>query len=108
MRPAIFAASILLLTASCTVEKKKEDVGGTDAEGSAAAAATSTPAMVVPASAENMKKAQAAVDSTVRAQKVAPKKKSTARDPAMDSMHDSAFGATLEIGPDGKVRKVKK
>jgi hypothetical protein len=107
MKPAIFAASLLLLTASCTVEKKKEDVGGTDAEGSAAAAATATPAMVLPASPANSKKAQAALDSVVSARKPAAKK-STSRDPAMDSMHDSAFGASLEIGPDGKVRKVKK
>ena len=107
MRSAIFAAVLLLLTASCTVEKKKEDVGGTDAEGSAAAAATAPPAMVVPASPANMKRAQAAVDSAVSVQKAA-KKKSASRDPAMDSMHDSAFGASLEIGPDGRVRRVKK
>ncbi|MFN2602494.1 MAG: hypothetical protein ABR582_07050 [Gemmatimonadaceae bacterium] len=107
MRPAIFAASLLLLTASCTVEKKTEDVGGTDAEGSAAAAATAAPAMVLPASPTNSKKAKAALDSVVSARKPAAKK-STSRDPAMDSMHDSAFGASLEIGPDGKVRKVKK
>ena len=106
MRPVILAACLVALTA-CTVEKKQEDVGGSDAEGSAAAAATATPAMVVPASPENMKHAQAAVDSAVRAKKPAAKK-STSRDPAMDSMHDSAFGASLEIGADGKVRKVKK
>ena len=107
MKPAIFGATLLILTASCTVEKNKEDVGGTDAEGSAAAASTATPAMVLQASPANSKKAQAALDSVVSARKPAAKK-STSRDPAMDSMHDSAFGATMEIGPDGKVRRVKK
>jgi len=107
MKSAILGVSLLLLTAACTVEKKKEDVGGTDAEGSAAAAATATPAMVLPASPANSKKAQAALDSVVNARKPAAKK-STRRDPAMDSMHDSAFGATMEIGSDGKVKRVKK
>lgn len=107
MKPALFAASLLLLTASCTVEKKTSDVGGTDAEGSAAAASTATPAMVLPASPANSKKAQAALDSVVSARKPAAKK-SRSRDPAMDSIHDSAFGATMEIGNDGKVRRVKK
>jgi len=107
MKPTILAASLLVLTTACTVEKKQEDVGGTDAEGSAAAAATATPAMVLPASPENSKKAQAVLDSVVSARKPAAKK-SSSRDPAMDSMHDSAFGASLEIGSDGKVRRVKK
>lgn len=107
MKPSLFAASLLLLTASCTVEQKKEDIGGTDAEGSAAAAATAPPAMVVPASPANSRKAQAVLDSVISTRKPAAKK-STSRDPAMDSMHDSAFGAAMEIGADGKVRKVKK
>src|SRR5258706_6026338 len=104
MKPAIFAASLLVLTASCTVEKKKEDVGGSDAEGSAAAAATAPPAMVLPASPGNSKKAQAALDSVVSARKPAAKK-ATSRDPAMDSMHDSAICASLENGPDREVRQ---
>jgi hypothetical protein len=98
MRPIACAAGLALLAVACTAVEKKEDPAATDS--AAAAAATVTAAPLMPG-------VTARKESPKTAARPAPKK-SKSRNPAADSMRDSATEPTFEVGADGKVQRIKK
>ena len=94
----MFVGGLALLAVACNTVEKKVDPAATDSAAAAAAAVSAEPLMPGVTASKPSPKTGA---------KAAPKK-STSRNPAADSMRDSATEPVFEVDPAGKVTRIKK
>ena len=99
MKTIACAAALALLAVACTAVEKKEDPAATDSAAGAAAAVTAAPLMVPGAPAQT---------ESPKAGSKPTAKKSTSRNPAADSMRDSATEPLFEVDANGNVQRIKK
>jgi hypothetical protein len=99
---AILAITSTLAGTACSVQKTKNSAGKDTATVSAPAPASAT-TTVQPAASDG----RAIVEDSGKVDRK-PASKPAVKTPAAGGEHDSATQAVFEIGPDGKIRRVKR